>query len=128
MLNERQVSIMHIKPIHDRILIQRIDEGDQKVGRIVIPDSAKEKPQQGKVIAAGSGKAKEDGQRIPLAVTAGDTILFGKYAGQDIKLHGVEYLIMKEEDVLAVEEVSAAKATSALRNTSSRTRQAPTRA
>jgi chaperonin GroES len=102
MLNERQVSIMHIRPIHDRIIIQRIDEGEQKVGGIIIPDSAKEKPQQGKVIAAGSGKAKEDGKRIPLAVTAGDTILFGKYSGHEIKFDGEDYLIMNEDDVLAV--------------------------
>jgi chaperonin GroES len=96
---------MHIRPIHDRILIQRIDEGEQKVGGIIIPDSAKEKPQQGKVIAAGSGKTKDDGKRIPLAVSAGDTILFGKYSGQEIKLGGEEYLIMNEDDVLAVVEV-----------------------
>jgi chaperonin GroES len=95
---------MTVRPLHDRILVQRIDEGEQKVGGIIIPDSAKEKPQQGKVIAAGKGKSKDDGKRVPLDVKAGDTILFGKYAGQEIKLDGEEYLIMKEDDVLAVIE------------------------
>jgi chaperonin GroES len=95
---------MNIRPLHDRILIQRLDEGEQKVGGIIIPDTAKEKPQQGKVIAAGSGKTKDDGKRIPLDVTAGDTILFGKYSGQEIKLEGEEYLIMKEDEVLAIIE------------------------
>jgi chaperonin GroES len=95
---------MNIRPLHDRIIIQRLEEGEQKVGGIIIPDTAKEKPQQGKVIAAGSGKTKDDGKRIPLDVTAGDTILFGKYSGQEIKLDGKEYLIMKEDEVLAVIE------------------------
>jgi chaperonin GroES len=95
---------MNIRPLHDRILIQRLEEGEQKVGGIIIPDTAKEKPQQGKVIAAGSGKTKDDGKRIPLDVTAGDTILFGKYSGQEIKLDGEEYLIMKEDEVLAIIE------------------------
>ena len=93
---------MNIRPIHDRIIIQRLDEGEQKVGGIIIPDTAKEKPQQGKVIAAGSGTTNDDGKRIPLDVTAGDTILFGKYSGQEVKLDGEEYLIMKEDDVLAI--------------------------
>jgi chaperonin GroES len=95
---------MHIKPLHDRLIIQRLKEGEQKVGGIIIPDTAKEKPQQGKVIAAGSGRTKDDGKRIPLDVTAGDTILFGKYSGQEIKLDGEEYLIMKEDEVLAIVE------------------------
>ena len=95
---------MNIRPLHDRIIIQRLEEGEQKVGGIIIPDSAKEKPQQGKVIAAGSGKTKDDGKRVPLDVTAGDTILFGKYSGQEIKLDGEEYLIMKEDEVLAIIE------------------------
>ena len=95
---------MHVRPLHDRILIQRLDEGEQKVGGIIIPDTAKEKPQQGTVIAAGNGKTKDDGKRIPLDVTAGDTILFGKYSGQEIKLDGQEYLIMKEDEVLAISE------------------------
>jgi chaperonin GroES len=95
---------MTVRPLHDRILVQRIDEGEQKVGGIIIPDTAKEKPQQGKVIAAGNGKTKDDGKRVPLDVKAGDRILFGKYSGQEIKLDGDEYLIMREDDVLAVVE------------------------
>ena len=93
---------MKVRPLHDRIIVQRIDEGEQKIGGIIIPDSAKEKPQQGKVIAAGAGKTKDDGKRLPLDVKAGDTILFGKYSGQEIKLDGEEYLIMREDEVLAV--------------------------
>ena len=93
---------MNVRPLHDRIIVQRIEEGEQKIGGIIIPDSAKEKPQQGKVIAAGQGKSKDDGKRIPLDVKAGDTILFGKYSGQEIKLEGEEYLIMREDEVLAV--------------------------
>ena len=95
---------MHVRPLHDRILIQRLDEGEQKVGGIIIPDTAREKPQQGKVIAAGNGKTKDDGKRIPLDVTAGDTILFGKYSGQEIKLDGEDYLILREDEVLAIIE------------------------
>ena len=93
---------MNVRPLHDRIIVQRLDEGEQKIGGIIIPDSAKEKPQQGKVIAAGAGKTKDDGKRLPLDVKAGDTILFGKYSGQEIKLDGEEYLIMREDEVLAV--------------------------
>ena len=93
---------MKVRPLHDRILVQRLEEGEQKVGGIIIPDTAKEKPQQGKVIAVGNGKVKDDGTRIPLDVKAGDRILFGKYSGQDIKLDGEEYLIMREDEVLAV--------------------------
>ena len=93
---------MKVRPLHDRIIVQRLEEGEQKVGGIIIPDTAKEKPQQGKVIAAGQGKVKEDGGRQPLDVKDGDTILFGKYSGQEIKLDGQEYLIMREDDVLAI--------------------------
>jgi chaperonin GroES len=95
---------MNVRPLHDRIIVQRIEEGEQKIGGIIIPDSAKEKPQQGKVIAAGAGKSKDDGKRIPMDVKSGDTILFGKYSGQEIKLDGEEYLIMREDEVLAVLE------------------------
>ncbi len=95
---------MNVRPLHDRIIVERIDEQEQKVGGIIIPDTAKEKPQQGKVIAAGAGKAKDDGKRIPLDVKTGDTILFGKYSGQEIKIDGQEYLIMREDEVLAVIE------------------------
>lgn len=93
---------MKVRPLHDRIIVQRIEEGEQKIGGIIIPDSAKEKPQQGKVIAVGQGKVKDDGKRQPLDVQDGDTILFGKYSGQEIKIDGEDYLIMREEEVLAV--------------------------
>jgi chaperonin GroES len=93
---------MKARPLHDRILVKRIDEGEQKIGGIIIPDTAKEKPQQGKVVAVGAGKVKDDGGRIALDVKDGDTILFGKYSGQEIKLDGEEFLIMREEEVLAI--------------------------
>ena len=99
---------MKVRPLHDRIIVQRLDEGEQKVGGIIIPDSAKEKPQQGKVIAVGSGKVKDDGKRIPLDVKDGDTILFGKYSGQEIKLDGVELLIMREDEILGVIDAAGA--------------------
>ena len=102
---------MNVRPLHDRIIVQRLEEGEQKIGGIIIPDTAKEKPQQGKVIAAGNGKIKDDGQRIPLDVVAGDLILFGKYSGQEIKLEGEEYLIMREDEVLAVIDDGAKKDT-----------------
>jgi chaperonin GroES len=95
---------MNVRPLHDRIIVSRIEEGEQKIGGIIIPDSAKEKPQQGKVVAAGAGKAKDDGKRIALDVKAGDLILFGKYSGQEIKLDGEEFLIMREDEVLGVIE------------------------
>ena len=105
---------MHVRPLRDRILIQRLDEGEQHVGGIIIPDSAKEKPQRGTVIAVGNGHVNDDGDRVTLDVRAGDTILFGKYSGQEIKLDGLEYLIMKEDEVLAaVENVSPATSTPA---------------
>ena len=100
---------MNVRPLHDRIIVSRIEEGEQKIGGIIIPDSAKEKPQQGRVVAAGSGKSKDDGKRVPLDVKAGDLILFGKYSGQEIKLDGEEYLIMREDEVLAVIEDSDKK-------------------
>ena len=95
---------MNLRPLHDRLIIQRLDEGEQRVGGIIIPDSAKEKPQQGKVIAVGNGKSKDDGTRTPLDVKAGDRILFGKYSGQEIRLDGEDYLIMREDEVLGVVE------------------------
>ena len=91
-----------LRPLHDRVLVKRLDEQDQKRGRIIIPDSAKEKPQAGTVVAVGSGKVTEDGKTLPLAVRAGDRILFGKYSGSEIELDGEEYLIMREEDVLGI--------------------------
>jgi len=93
---------MNVRPLHDRIIVQRIEETEQKIGGIIIPDTAKEKPQQGKVIAVGAGKVNEDGKRNALDVKSGDLILFGKYSGQEIKLDGEEYLIMREDEVLAV--------------------------
>ena len=95
-------SAVGIRPLHDRVIVQRIEEGEQKVGGIIIPDTAKEKPQQGKVIAVGQGKVKDDGKRQPLDVKDGDTILFGKYSGQEIKLDNEEYLIMREEEILGI--------------------------
>ena len=100
---------MNVRPLHDRIIVQRIEESEQKIGGIIIPDTAKEKPQQGKVIAVGAGKVNEDGKRNALDVKAGDLILFGKYSGQEIKLDGQEYLIMREDEVLAVIEGEAKK-------------------
>ena len=91
-----------VRPLHDRIIVQRLEEEEQQVGGIIIPDTAKEKPQQGKVVAVGKGKVKEDGGILPMDVKDGDTILFGKYSGQEIKLDGDDYLIMKEDEVLGV--------------------------
>jgi chaperonin GroES len=95
---------MKIRPLHDRILVKRIEEQEVRRGGIIIPDSAKEKPQEGKVIAAGNGKVTEDGKKIPLDVKAGDRILFGKYSGNEVKIEDEEYIIMREEDVLAILE------------------------
>ena len=93
---------MKIRPLHDRILVERMEEKEVKKGGIIIPDTAKEKPQEGKVIAAGNGKVGDDGKRLPLDVKAGDRILFGKYSGSEVKLDDKEYLILREEDVLAI--------------------------
>ena len=98
-----------VRPLHDRIIVRRIEEGEQKVGGIIIPDTAKEKPQQGKVIAVGKGKVRDDGKVNPLDVNAGDLILFGKYSGQEIKLDAEEYLIMREDEVLGIIEEKTAK-------------------
>jgi chaperonin GroES len=95
---------MKVRPLHDRVIVERIEETEQRIGGIIIPDTAKEKPQQGKIIAAGKGRIEKDGKVTPLDVKAGDTILFGKYAGQEIKIDGNEYLIMREEEVLGVIE------------------------
>jgi len=93
---------MKIRPLHDRILVERMEEKEVRKGGIIIPDTAKEKPQEGKVIAAGNGKVGDDGKRQPLDVKAGDRILFGKYSGSEVKLDDKEYLILREEDVLAI--------------------------
>jgi chaperonin GroES len=92
----------NITPLHDRVIVKRIDEGEQVRGGIIIPDSAKEKPQEGEVIAAGSGKYREDGTRQPLDVKAGDRILFGKYTSSEIKIDGEELLIMREDEILGI--------------------------
>src|SRR6202142_946849 len=93
---------MKIRPLYDRIVVKRIEEGETMQGGLYIPDSAKEKPQQGEVIAIGKGKKAEDGKLIPLDVQVGDRILFGKYSGSDIKLDGNEYMIMREDEVLGI--------------------------
>ena len=95
---------MNIKPLQDRLLVQRVEVGEQKKGGIIIPDTAKEKPMEGKVMAIGGGKVREDGTKAPMDLKIGDRILFGKYAGTEIKLDDQEYLIMREDDVLGVLE------------------------
>ena len=95
---------MKVRPLHDRILVKRIEEGEVRKGGIIIPDTAKEKPQEGKVIAVGNGKVNDEGKKIPLDVKAGDKILFGKYSGSEVKVDDEEYLILREEDVLAIIE------------------------
>ena len=101
---------MNVRPLHDRIIVQRLDEGEQRVGGIIIPDTAKEKPQEGEVIAVGNGKLLENGTRVPLDVQAGDRILFGKWSGTEVTIDGEELIIMKESDILGIVEKTAAKA------------------
>ena len=101
---------MDIRPLHDRIVVKRLEQQEAMQGGLYIPDSAKEKPQEGQVVAIGNGKKTEDGKVIPLDVKAGDRILFGKYSGSDIKLDGEEYLIMREDELLAVLEGGQKKA------------------
>ena len=98
----------NIRPLHDRVIVKRIEEGEQVRGGIIIPDTAKEKPQEGEVIAVGDGKRKDDGTRIPLDVQAGDRVLFGKYSGSEIKIDGEELLIMREDEILGVIERAGA--------------------
>jgi chaperonin GroES len=95
---------MDLRPLHDRVLVRRIDAEETMRGGIIIPDTAKEKPQQGEVIAAGNGKLLEDGKRAPLAVKGGDRILFTKYAGSEVKIEGEDYLIVREDEILGVVE------------------------
>jgi chaperonin GroES len=95
---------MKMRPLRDRILVERIEEQEQRVGGIIIPDSAKEKPQQGRVVAVGKGRVNDKGEVFPLDVAAGDVVLFGKYGGSEIKIEGKEYLILREEEVLGVVE------------------------
>jgi chaperonin GroES len=102
-----------IRPLHDRVIVRRIEEGEQVRGGIIIPDTAKEKPQEGEVVASGEGKYKEDGTRQPLDVKKGDRVLFGKYSGSEIKIDGEELLIMREDEILGViERAGAASGTS----------------
>jgi chaperonin GroES len=91
-----------LRPLHDRVLVKRLEDRDEKHGSLVIPDSAKEKPQEGQVIAVGTGKVNDDGKNLPLTVKAGDRILFGKYSGSEVTLSGEGYLVMKEDDVLGI--------------------------
>ena len=93
---------MKIRPLHDRILIKRMEEQETRRGGIIIPDTAKEKPQEGKVVAVGNGKVNDEGQRIPMDVQAGDRILFGKYSGSEVNVDGEEHLIIREEDILGI--------------------------
>ena len=93
-----------VRPLHDRLIVERIEDTEQMVGGIIIPDTAKEKPQQGKVLAVGKGKMRDDGTVTPLDVKAGDMVLFGKYSGQEISLDGTEYFIMREDEILGVIE------------------------
>jgi chaperonin GroES len=95
---------MDLRPLHDRVLVKRLDEGEQKTGGIIIPDTAKEKPQQAEVKAVGNGKLLDSGERAPLDVKPGDRILFGKYSGSEIKIEGEEYLIVTEDEILGVLE------------------------
>jgi chaperonin GroES len=95
---------MKLRPLQDRILVQRVEEEAKTKGGIIIPDTAKEKPAEGKVVAVGNGKVGDDGKRIPLEIKKGDRILFGKYSGTEVKIEGDEYLIMREDDVLGVIE------------------------
>ena len=95
---------MKIRPLHDRLIVKRLEEEEKTKGGIIIPDTAKEKPIEGKVIAVGKGKIQEDGTKIPMEVKKGDRILFAKYAGNEVKIDGEEHLIMKEDDVLAIIE------------------------
>jgi len=98
----------NIRPLHDRVIVRRIEEGEQVRGGIIIPDSAKEKPQEGEVVAAGEGKYKDDGTRQSLDVKVGDRVLFGKYSGSEIKIDGEELLIMREDEILGVIERAGA--------------------
>ena len=95
---------MKVKPLHDRVIVKRIEEEEKTKGGIIIPDTAKEKPIEGKVMAVGSGKLMEDGKRVPLEVKEGDRVLFGKYAGTEIQIEGEEHLIMREDDILGIIE------------------------
>jgi len=101
-MSEKRRGNMKIKPLQDRILVQRVEEEQTTKGGIIIPDTAKEKPIEGKIVAVGSGRVGDDGKRIPLEVKVGDRVLFGKYGGTEVKIEGKEYLIMREDDILGI--------------------------
>jgi chaperonin GroES len=101
---KKESNLMKVRPLHDRVIVQRLEEEEKTKGGIIIPDSAKEKPQEGKVIAVGTGKVLENGSKLALDVKVGDKILFGKYSGTEIKIEGEEFLMMREEDILGVIE------------------------
>jgi chaperonin GroES len=99
----RRQGMLNVRPLRDRVLVKRLDEGEQKVGGIIIPDTAKEKPQRAEVVAVGSGRTLENGQRVPLTVKPGDKVLVGKWSGTEVKIDGTEYLIIKEDEILGIE-------------------------
>lgn len=99
-----EVTTMNLKPLHDRVLVKRLEEEEVTKGGIIIPDTAKEKPIKGKVVAAGPGKTTDDGKTVPMSVKNGDSVLFNKYAGTEVKIDGVEHLVMREDDILAIIE------------------------
>ena len=95
--------MVNVRPLRDRVLVKRVEEGEQKIGGIIVPDAAKEKPQRAEVVAIGSGRTLENGTRVPLTVKAGDTVLVGKWSGTEVKIDGAEYLIIKEDEILGIE-------------------------
>jgi len=101
-IKEGRSVLMKVRPLHDRLIVQRLEEEEKTKGGIIIPDTAKEKPIEGKVIAVGAGRIKKDGTKVPLEIKKGDRVLYAKYAGTEIKVDGEEYLMMKEDDILAV--------------------------
>jgi len=103
MPSPRRRGMLNVRPLRDRVLVKRVEEGEQKSGTIVIPDSAKEKPQRAEVVAVGSGRTLENGDRVPLTVKAGDIVLVGKWSGTEVKIDGTEYLIIKEDEILGIE-------------------------
>jgi len=104
-----ELNVMNVRPLHDRIIVHRLEEGEQQIGGIIIPDTAKEKPSQGEIIAVGPGGRDEAGKLVPLDVQVGNRVLFGKWSGTEVKIDGVEYLIMKESDIMGVLEESQSK-------------------
>jgi len=101
--SRRREGMLNVRPLRDRVLVKRIEEGEQKVGGIIVPDSAKEKPQRAEVVAVGSGRILENGDRVPPTVKAGDKVLVGKWSGSEVKIDGTEYLIIKEDEILGIE-------------------------